>query len=269
MNNLNRIKFSEISFKRIISAVERRILSIPNKILWNISPAAINNRSRLSAYKNKHQNERCYLIANGPSLKNTDLNKIKDKISFGLNRIYLNYSNMDFKPTYLVCVNKLVLMQFASELKTQTMPLFIHWQSREYYKDIQTPLYLEKNFLASPFSEDISYSINSAATVTYAALQIIYYMGFKEVIIIGMDHNFAFSGKPNETQIRNEEKDQNHFAENYFPKGYAWQTPDLTSTEYFYKIADQKFKKAGRKIYDATINGKCDVFEKIDYNSLF
>ena len=94
-------------------------------------------------------------------------------------------------------------------------------------------------------------------------------MGFKEVIIVGMDHTFSFQGKPNETQVRVDEKDQNHFSPNYFPKGVKWETPDLVSTEYFYKIADQEFKKDGRRIYDATVNGKCTVFEKIEYDSIF
>jgi hypothetical protein len=120
--------------------------------------------------------------------------------------------------------------------------------------------------MGSNFGQDLSKSINPAATVTYAALQIIYYMGFSEVIIIGMDHNFETKKKnrPNEVEVREEEVDTNHFHPNYFPKGSKWGTPDLVSSEYFYKIARNHFENDGRKIIDCTINGKCEVFEKGD-----
>ena len=110
----------------------------------------------------------------------------------------------------------------------------------------------------------MSKSVNPAATVTYAALQVIYYMGFSEVIIIGMDHNFTTKSKnhPNKTELRDEEVDLNHFHPDYFPKGSKWETPDLVSSEYFYNIAKNIFEDDGRKIIDCTINGKCQVFEK-------
>jgi len=91
-------------------------------------------------------------------------------------------------------------------------------------------------------------------------------MGFSEVLIIGMDHNFITkkSNTPNKTEIRDEELDVNHFHPNYFPKGSKWETPDLTSSEYFYSIAKRVFEEDGRKIYDCTINGKCQVFDKAE-----
>lgn len=262
-------KLEELSLKRVLKGIVRRIMNIPHKISWNFSQTALNNREKLTKYKNIHLGQRCFLIANGPSLNKTDINLLKDEITFGLNRIYLNYSNMSFKPNYLVCINKLVLNQFANEFKNETMPEFFNWQCREKFKNQNNINFLEMNFFSSEFSKDISKSITSAATVTYAALQIIYYMGFKEVVVIGMDHNFFFTGKPNEIQRRTEEKDVNHFSPNYFPKGLKWETPDLTATEYFYKVAKQIYEKDDRKIFDATIEGKCDVFDKKELKSFF
>jgi hypothetical protein len=258
-----------MSVERIALALLRRVIAVPEKILWNISPQALKNRKCILKYKDIHKGKRCFLIANGPSLKKTNLDLIKNEITFGMNRIYLNYSNMSFKPTYLVCVNKLLLQQFSDEIKKQEMPLFINWQSRRFFKDTDNVHYIERNFFGKNFSDDISFSLNGAATVTYAALQVIYYMGFDTVVIIGMDHNFTFEGKPNQTQSRVEDNDVNHFHPNYFPKGVKWETPDLISSEYYYAIADKKNKENGRHIYDATIGGKCYVFDKIDYSTLF
>ena len=58
-------------------------------------------------------------------------------------------------------------------------------------------------------------------------------MGFKRVFIVGLDHNFSFNGNVNETQKVH--SDSNHFIKDYFPKGSTWETPDLLSSEYFYK----------------------------------
>jgi len=265
---ISRIKIEELSFIRIYSAIKRRLLALPHRIMWNIDKGAKINRQRLRSFKDVYKGQRCFLIANGPSLSKTNVNLLKNEITFGLNRIYLNYPNMNFRPTFLVSINKLVLSQFADDFNNESMIKFFNWQSRKYFKKDSNTLYLEKNFCSKKFSKNISYSINPAATVTYAALQIIYFMGFKEVYIIGMDHSFTFKGKPNEKQIVKETFDKNHFSSNYFPKGYKWETPDLFSTEYFYRIANNEFKKAGKKIYDATIDGKCNIFDKVNFNKI-
>jgi hypothetical protein len=259
-----RVKINEISLKRIYNAISRRFLNLPYKVSWNFSKRGIKNRNNLTAFKDIHKGKRCYLVANGPSLKQMNLSFLKNSISFGLNRIYLAYDNMGFKNDYLVCVNGTVLNQFANEIQLLKITKFLNWENKKYFKQENSINYVYKSFAGRNFGNDISKSINPAATVTYAALQIIYYMGFSEVIIIGMDHNFESKNKnrPNELELRTEEVDNNHFHPNYFPKGSKWETPDLISSEYFYKIARKKFENDGRKIFDCTIKGKCQVFEK-------
>jgi hypothetical protein len=149
------------------------------------------------------------------------------------------------------------------------MTFFINFNISSKIKKNEETHFIGKGFLNVKFSKDISKNITPAATVTYAALQIIYYMGFKEVIIVGMDHNFQFIGKPNEAQERTENNDVNHFVPNYFPKGSKWETPDLVASEYYYNIAKKEFNKDNRTIFDATINGKCDIFLKKDLETFF
>jgi hypothetical protein len=268
-----RVKINELSLKRIYNAILRRLAALPYKISWSFSKKGIENRKSLTQFKNLHSGERCYLVANGPSLKQMDLSFLENSISFGLNRIYLAYDDMNFKNNYLVSINNLVLTQFKDEIQKLNMPKFLNWENKASFKQNNSIYYVYKSFAGNNFGVDMSKSLNPAATVTYAALQIIYYMGFSEVIIIGMDHNFETKNKnrPNETEVRDEEVDNNHFHPNYFPKGSKWETPDLISSEYFYKIARKQFENDGRKIFDCTINGKCQVFEKrkiSDFNNL-
>lgn len=259
-----RIKLNEISTTRLLNAIGRRILSIPFGLSWRFSKSGKSNRKRLASFKNCHLGERCFLVANGPSLRKTNLDFLQNEISFGLNRIYLAYEEMNFCNNYLVSINNLVLEQFQNEIRSLNIPIFINWQARKIYGTAEDQYYIYKEIFGKSFGIDVSKSLNPAATVTYAALQIIYYMGFSEVIIIGMDHNFETkkTNRPNTMEIRDEEVDSNHFNPNYFPKGSKWETPDLVSSEYFYKIARNQFEQSGKKIYDCTIGGKCEVFEK-------
>ena len=100
------------------------------------------------------------------------------------------------------------------------------------------------------------------------ALQLAYFMGFSEVILIGVDHNFVEKGTPNKTEVRTAETDQSHFHPQYFPRGVRWQLPDLQRSEQAYALARAAFERAGRKILDATVGGRCPVFERVAYEKV-
>jgi hypothetical protein len=91
-------------------------------------------------------------------------------------------------------------------------------------------------------------------------------MGFEEVILVGVDHNFTTKGTPN-TTITSTGDDPNHFSPAYFGKGFRWQLPDLEGSERAYHLAHQAYQQAGRRVVDATVGGKLTVFPKVDYKS--
>ena len=99
-------------------------------------------------------------------------------------------------------------------------------------------------------------------------MQLAYYMGFQQVILIGVDHNFVTQGPANQ-EVVSTGQDPNHFSGEYFGKGFHWQLPDLVSSEQAYQLARSTYERAGRQILDATVNGKLNVFPKVSYNSLF
>ena len=45
--------------------------------------------------------------------------------------------------------------------------------------------------------------------------------------------------------------------------------PDLDASEIAYHAARQAYQEAGRRVLDATIGGKLNVFSKVDYDALF
>ena len=70
---MNRFKLEELSLKRVLKGVLRRIQNLPHVLLWNITKKANQNRKKLKSFKDIHKGERCFLIANGPSLKITNI----------------------------------------------------------------------------------------------------------------------------------------------------------------------------------------------------
>ena len=222
---------------------------------------------RLSALRDKHKGQRCFVIGNGPSLKNTDLTLLKNEVTFGLNRIYLLFDELGFPTTYFVSVNRLVVEQCAHDIEILPSPKFIGWHCRDLVEFTDDMMFLRSRPEAG-FHGDITAGVWEGATVTYVALQIAYYLGFHRVILVGVDHSFSTAGRPHAT-VTSQGDDPNHFHPDYFGKGFRWQLPDLETSEQAYRMAKEHFERAGREIVDATIGGKLQVFHKVDYHSLF
>ena len=232
----------------------------------------------LSRYKDIHRGERCFIIGNGPSLKHTDLPLLKNEFTFGMNRIYLMFPELGFSTTYYLSINSLVIEQCAEDILNLQIPRFLSWRSRDFIKNAITldgelpanpPLsFLHTTYTGQKFAHDARDRLWEGATVTYVAMQLAFHMGFKQVILIGVDHNFTTTGKPNTTIISTGD-DPDHFDKEYFGKGFRWQLPDLATSEIAYRKALENYLSANREILDATVGGKLSIFPKVTYESLF
>jgi hypothetical protein len=223
----------------------------------------------MRALRNTHAGERCFIIGNGPSLRRTDLTKVKGEFTFGLNRIYLIFSELGFATSCLVSVNELVLEQCVSEMKALDLPKYLTWRSRHWFADDLQAVFVDTDFTGpEDFSHNASGRIFEGFTVTYVALQLAFYMGFSDVILIGVDHNFTTQGPANQAVV-SQGDDPNHFSPNYFGAGFKWQLPDLDGSERAYRLARHAYESDGRRVLDATVDGKLTIFPKVDYNSLF
>jgi hypothetical protein len=193
---------------------------------------------------NRYAGKRCFVIGNGPSLQQTDVSLLKDEFTFGMNRVYLAFQEWGFQTSFLVSVNDLVIEQCYQDFQRFT------------------------TYTGPKFARDVSRRLWEGATVTYVCLQLAFYLGFKKVILIGVDHNFSTQGRANQTVVSMGD-DLNHFNKDYFGKGFRWQLPDLETSERSYKLAKEVFNNAGREIVDATVGGRLTVFPKVDLISQF
>lgn len=225
-------------------------------------------RNRLEALRDIHRGKRCFIIGNGPSLKQTDLTRLKNEYTLGQNRIYLAFPEIGFATSYYLSVNDLVIEQCANEIQGLAMPRFVSWRARKWLKPQENLYFIHTTYTGEKFATDIRERVWEGGTVTYTSLQVAYFLGFSQVILVGVDHSYVTQGKPNATVV-SEGDDPNHFHPGYFGKGFRWQLPDLIQWEDAYRLARRTYEADGRSVIDATIGGKLQVFPKVDYESLF
>jgi len=241
---------------------------IKSSLVASVHPWRRESIRKLKALKDIHKGERCVIIGNGPSLNKTDVQKIRDEYTFGLNRIYLAWEDWGFSTSYYLSINDLVIEQCSQEIMGLSMPVFVSWRSRMWLHPKENLHFLYTTYTGPKFAKDASKRLWEGATVTYTALQLAYHMGFSTVVLIGVDHSFSSKGKPNQT-IVSQGDDPNHFNPKYFGKGFRWQLPDLETSEIAYQMAHQAYTADGRQVLDATIDGHLQVFPKIDYDRYF
>lgn len=223
--------------------------------------------SRLLRFHDLHQGERCVIVCNGPSLNRMDLGFLRKEVVFGLNKIYLGLPKFGFYPRYMVAVNRKVIEQSADAFRKMNCVKFISDRGTDVLPEDALTYRIQTKDMTGRFYGDITRGVREGHTVTHAALQLAYFMGFRQVVIIGMDHYFAQSG-PSNAELEMRGADPNHFSPDYF-RGSKWDAPNLAESEISYRAALEAFSAVGREIVDATDGGHCQVFPKEDYRSFF
>lgn len=260
-------RFNDIYLKRIFEAGVRRIVNIYHTSVWNSSSFAAKNKEQIASFKDIHKGQRCFIIANGPSLNKVNLELLKGEITIGMNRIYLLEEKIGYLPSYLAVSDiPIQLTQFVDEYNDVKTVKFYHWWARSLFKNRDINYFFPH--FKMDFQPDFTKTIGNSKSVTFVCIQLAFYMGFDEVYIVGKDHSYNITGKAGDT-VNADGTEKNHFIENYYKAGQKWKIPNYIEEEFSYALARQAFEKAGRKIKDATVDGKLEVFEKVDYNSLF
>lgn len=260
----------DLTVSRFVNALVRRIVGLRYMLEYNM-PFGFSkrNKERLKSFKDIHKGKRCFIIANGPSLKKVDLSLLKNEITIGMNRIYLMKEVNGFVPNYLACIDKKSqIEQFYDELDKLDVPCFFNYDMHGYFSKKDNQYFIKEKF-SPDFSKDIvGDPCGNGKTVTYTCMQIAYYMGFAEVYLIGKDHSYN-TGEKAGKRIESDGEEKNHFIKGYYRPGQKWDAPDYKSEEFAYRLARDVFEQEGRIIRDATVGGKLNVFEKVDFAELF
>ena len=233
----------------------------------------IRDKGKMRKFENIHAGQRCFIIGNGPSLNEMNLAPLKDEYTFGVNAIYLNKDKMGFLPTYYTVEDQFVAEDRSEEIMALRGPTKFYPADLGFcLKPDDTSIYytFKRKYRSFPqFSCDASDKVCWGGTVTIACLQLAYYMGFSEVYLIGVDFSYAIPKYAKGPNITSQEDDVNHFNKDYFGKGYRWHHPRLDRALLAFELANASFLADDRQVFNATMGGKLEVFQRADYNKLF
>ena len=206
---------SKLKYKRTVMVAQKKKIT-QNTVFEN--------------YKDKHKNERVFLIGNGPSLAETDLNLLKNENTIAMNRISMMYDkNKDWRPTYYIYCSSNVndkswgnewlssVQSAIAELSTTSFVASIFkeridpqnkFNKVKWFSSLsETRPDSKGNIVSESFSTNIVKRIDKSGTTMNLALQLAYHMGFKEIVFLGTDLGW--------TKDVGTTNDPNHFDKNY------------------------------------------------------
>ena len=229
------------------------------------------SKKKLIKFHNIHEGKRCFIIGNGPSLVTRDLEKIQSEITFASHRIYDIFPMTTWRPTYYCAQDQKLIFESSQKIdEIEVNDKFIaSLRYGKVIKGIKKAKYVnlinEKFYPELPkFSDDVTVGTYEGFTVTYMCIQLAVYMGFTEIYLLGVDHNYSVTMLPNGEILKNED------IKDYFGEGGKFvNIPQLYKSTLAYVSAEKYATEHGIKIYNATRGGKLDAFERVNFDNLF
>lgn len=219
--------------------------------------------SKLEVFKNCNRGKRCFIIGLGPSLRIEDLNKLANhnEICISMNSIDKIFGDTLWRPTYYLATDPRVDDEVNIEEIDVKYKIIADVSKKLVMKQKEGSIFINHvkyDFLedAEPeFTDDFAQFCSTGCTVTYACIQFAVYMGIKEIYLLGVD----FSG------YGNQGGKYKHFYKEEKLTASCFYKQNLLAYESAKKYADEH----GIKIYNATRGGKLEVFERVDFDTLF
>lgn len=230
----------------------------------------------LVKYKDLHKGKRCFIVATGPSLRIEDLEVLHKnrEICISMNRMYRSYDRTKWRADYIGMTDPLVVTDILKDIPKIPGEIFIGDNNIHNFQNILNPLEVGVNFFHfkledySPnkpqFSTDATKGFNLGYTITYDfCIQMAAYMGFSEIYLLGVDNTSGI----------NVSDKNNYFIDDYLLEEertkYNYVYPHRNKINLAYERAEEFSRKNGFRIFNATRGGELEVFERVDFDSLF
>jgi len=231
--------------------------------------------------KNKFEGERAFLIGNGPSLNATPLYFLKNEITIAFNRFNLMFERLNWKPTLYTTVDERVALDNTDELNDIVKQLDycffpdIHPRGcvdfRKFIQNRENIFWLK--LVTSGFFRELP-NVGLNGTVANVGIQILAYLGIKNIYLVGLDANYDDHNSVKQENKRDwksiRDDDPNHFDPRYFGKGKKYHRPRINDIVLpGYQKAKKFSESIGIQIFNATVGGKLEIFDRVDFESLF
>ena len=181
------------------------------------------------------------------------------------------YKYTNWRPTYYMAIDTSVLHEMCRQNKHLveaeyiflTNRKLVKWykrQNRNAYRivlDGEMPIRKERLALKK-LSTDVSKYVSRPQSVTISAFEFAFYMGFKEIYLLGIDHSFAVEIDMKGNRSFNN-KVESHFHEDEDKSPYSSNKESLTQN---YEICKKYADRKGIKVVNVTRGGCLEVFER-------
>ena len=206
----------------------------------------------------------CVVAGNGPSLNAVDWSLV-DKADVDIiasNKGFLHKELIQRARFYTV-VNRHVAEQSDFEIQRLEGPIrVLPWWLSYALPPKDNTFYCEA--IGTPeFSHDILTNISWRHTVTFFNLQLAVGLGYRKIILVGMDNRYSQPASATEGQlIKQSAPDINHFSPDYFRENY-WQAASPVKMAEMYQLAREAFEKLGVDCLNASPGSALDVFPRL------
>lgn len=232
---------------------------------------------RIRSMKGAYNGKRCFIIGNGPSLKATDLDKLKNEYTFAANRIFTIYGKTEWRPTFFCVQDYDVLKNMLDDIKATIGQSKYGFVSTKHYMVCKNTVSGLSNLNWMPmrmippkkntyqFSDDVTKQVVEGLTITYSCMQLAAYMGFSEIYLLGVDHNYSIEIDSDGNIIKNDESVKNYFDEAKVSINDI-NLPKVVEMTRAYLSAERYSRDHGFRIFNATRGGKLEMFERVNFD---
>lgn len=232
------------------------------------------NIEKWKALKGKYKGKRVFVIGAGPSINKTPLHLLKGEYTLCFNRINLLYERLNWLPNFYLVTDDLKLKEIYKEIESEILPVVdyaffpdLHPSNVDFTKYLPESPKIHWLYMDEPeYSLDLpKCGINK--TVVNGGLQIMSYLGFEEIYMLGVDMTFAkrnVSKLSERDWVGKKDDDPNHFDPRYDGKGMAYRNPTLEDMLENFVAGRVFFDKHGQKIYNASYGGIMEEYPRVN-----
>jgi hypothetical protein len=215
----------------------------------------------VKSFKNcaKSSHKRCFIVGNGPSLTMEDLDFIAKEDSFASNLIFRVFDKTKWRPKYYFIQDPYADVRDELQKMGDTN-LFLgdSFVRKRKDNDFKYSCFKTNRCVFKPkFSADLSKGIISHYTITYTMIQAAIYMGYKEIYLLGIDHNYQFTVDKRGKVIK--QNVQSHIFEDKNPKEVV---ANLEGINQAYIKSRDELPKYNCVIFNCTRGGKLEWFPR-------
>lgn len=247
-------------------------------------------------FRQRHAGERVFILASGPSIGTQDLSSLKNELCIAVSHFHLHDEIQIIKPQYHILAPQhapftsedivRLFRDFKASYKAERTQIFLglnsykynylnvlaqfpEYNDREYqYIDYSRTIHLTEDNVGLDETWDICGHPFSMRTVIYGAIQLAVYMGCREIVLLGCDHDYLYDLKrvtnhhfyAEEKGISDKEHLSQFNSEKWFYEYYMrWMQ---------YRLMRDHLATRGIAIINSTNGGMLDVFERVPFEKM-